>query len=34
VPQILTLNFLGFYEFAANGRFLGASFGVNVAKKF
>jgi hypothetical protein len=34
VPWVLSLSFHGFYEYAARDRFQGASFGINVAKKF
>jgi hypothetical protein len=31
---MLSVNFHGFYEFAAQDRFQGQSFGVSIAKKF
>ena len=34
VPWLLSVNFHGFYEFSAQDRFQGASFGLNIAKKF
>jgi hypothetical protein len=34
VPWMATLNFLGYYEYAAKDRFQGASFSINIAKKF
>lgn len=34
VPWLLSVNFLGFGEFAATDRFQGASFSLNIAKKF
>jgi hypothetical protein len=34
VPSVLALNFHGFYEYAARDRFQGASFGVNITKRF
>jgi hypothetical protein len=33
-PWVLAVNFHGFYEYAAEDRFQGASFGVNIIKKF
>jgi hypothetical protein len=33
-PWMLSVNFHGFYEFAAEDRFQGSSFGVNIGKKF
>jgi hypothetical protein len=34
VPWMMALNFHGFYEFDAQSRFQGGSFGVNIARKF
>jgi hypothetical protein len=34
VPWVLSVNFHGFEEYAARDHFQGASFGVNIAKKF
>jgi len=34
VPWMLSVNFHGFYEYAARGRFQGQSFGLNIAKMF
>ena len=34
VPWMLSLNFLGFYEYSAQDRFQGSSFSVNLGKKF
>jgi len=34
VPWLLSVNVHGFYEYSAEDRFQGGSFGVNVAKKF
>jgi hypothetical protein len=34
VPWNLVLNFHGFYEYYAASRVQGASFGINLAKKF
>lgn len=34
VPWMLSVNFHGFSEFAAQDRFQGSSFGLNIAKKF
>jgi len=34
VPWMLSANFHGFYELASKDRFQGASFGLNIAKKF
>jgi hypothetical protein len=34
VPWMLSANFHGFYEYSAENRFQGGSFGVSIAKKF
>lgn len=34
VPWLLSVNFHGFYEYAARDRFQGQSFGLNIVKKF
>ena len=34
MPWMTSLNFHGFYEYDAQNRFQGGSFGVNIAKKF
>ncbi len=34
VPWMMSLNFHGFYEYEAQGRFQGGSVGVNITKKF
>jgi hypothetical protein len=34
VPWFLSINVHGFYEYSAEDRFRGGSFGVSVAKKF
>jgi hypothetical protein len=34
LPWMLSVNFHGFYEFAAKDRFQGGSFGITLAKKF
>jgi len=34
VPWVLSVNLRGFYEYAAQDRFQGATFGLNIAKKF
>jgi hypothetical protein len=34
IPWVLSVNFHGFYEYDAESRFQGSSFGFSVAKKF
>lgn len=34
IPWVLSVNVHGFYEYEAQDRFQGGSFGVNIAKKF
>lgn len=34
IPWVLSVNLHGFYEYSAESRFQGGSFGINIAKKF
>jgi len=34
LPWVLSVNLHGFYEYFAEARFQGGSFGVSIAKKF